>query len=149
MDERDRLAFEFARDTTNQLLTLSTGVVALTITFASDFVGGVSPWVRVLAVLSWACLLLSILFGLLTLLAWEAAVWLSGVPSYLVPGPVAIIAAFLADPAGLLLSLGSTLLVTFAALAAAAVVAATLAASPAPAGPLALRPRFVAARRRP
>jgi NitT/TauT family transport system permease protein len=56
------------------------------------------------------------LFGLLALLAWEAAVRLSGVPSYLVPGPVAIIAAFLADPAGLLWSLGSTLLVTFVAL---------------------------------
>ena len=46
------------------------------------------------------------LFGLLALVAWEAAVRLTGVPVYLVPGPVAIVGAFLADPVGLLLSLG-------------------------------------------
>ena len=67
------------------------------------------------------------LFGLLTLLVWEAAVRISGVPSYLVPGPVAIIAAFLADPAGLLFSLASTLLVTFAALLVAAALGVVLA----------------------
>ena len=67
------------------------------------------------------------LFGLLTLLVWEAAVRISGVPSYLVPGPVAIIAAFLADPAGLLFSLASTLLVTFAALLVAAALGVLLA----------------------
>ena len=67
------------------------------------------------------------LFGLLTLLVWEAAVRISGVPPYLVPGPVAIIAAFLADPTGLLLSLISTLVVTFAALLVAAVLGVTLA----------------------
>lgn len=67
------------------------------------------------------------LFALAALVAWEIAVRLTGVPSYLVPGPVAIIAAFLADPAGLLWSLGSTLLVTFAALVAAAVLGVLLA----------------------
>ncbi len=67
------------------------------------------------------------LFGLAALLAWEAAVRITGVPSYLVPGPSAIIAAFLADPAGLLFSLGSTLLVTFAALLVAASLGVVLA----------------------
>ncbi len=67
------------------------------------------------------------LFGLLTLLVWEAAVRISGVPSYLVPGPVAIIAAFLADPAGLLFSLASTLIVTFVALLVAAALGVLLA----------------------
>jgi NitT/TauT family transport system permease protein len=67
------------------------------------------------------------LFGLLALLVWEAAVRISGVPSYLVPGPLAIIAAFLTDPAGLLLSLASTLLVTFSALLLAAVLGVMLA----------------------
>lgn len=62
------------------------------------------------------------LFGLLALVAWEAAVRLAHVPVYLVPGPIAIVGAFLADPVGLLTSLLSTLTVTFAAL----VVAATL-----------------------
>jgi NitT/TauT family transport system permease protein len=66
-------------------------------------------------------------FGLAALLAWEAAVRVADVPAYLVPGPAAIIAAFLADPAGLLTSLGATLLVTFAALLAAAFLGVVLA----------------------
>ena len=68
-----------------------------------------------------------ILFGLLALILWEAAVRVTGVPAYLVPGPVAIVRAFLADPAGLLLALGSTLTVTFAALIVAAALGAALA----------------------
>ena len=40
------------------------------------------------------------LFGLLALALWEAAVRLTGVPVYLVPGPIAIVGAFLADPIG-------------------------------------------------
>ena len=67
------------------------------------------------------------LFGLAALIAWEAAVRIADIPSYLVPGPIAIIAAFLADPSGLLLSLASTLLVTFVALAVAALLGVVLA----------------------
>ncbi|MEJ0017356.1 MAG: ABC transporter permease [Acetobacteraceae bacterium] len=67
------------------------------------------------------------LFGIAALLAWEAVVRIAAVPEYLVPGPIAIVAAFLADPAGLLWSLGSTLLVTFAALLVAAVLGVALA----------------------
>jgi NitT/TauT family transport system permease protein len=68
-----------------------------------------------------------ILFGLLILLAWQAAVDLTGVPVYLVPGPIAIISAFFADPIGLLSALASTLLVTFVALIAAAVLGGAMA----------------------
>ena len=60
------------------------------------------------------------LFGALALLVWEGAVRAFHVPPYLFPGPVAIFNAFVADAAGLLGSLLSTLLVTFVALAAAA-----------------------------
>jgi NitT/TauT family transport system permease protein len=67
------------------------------------------------------------LFGLLALVGWEAAVRISGVPEYLVPGPIAILAAFLHDPGGLLTSLASTLIVTFAALIVAATVGAAMA----------------------
>jgi NitT/TauT family transport system permease protein len=67
------------------------------------------------------------LFAAAALLLWEAAVRITGVPSYLVPGPLAIIGAFLADPATLLLSLLSTLSVTFAALIAAALLGVLLA----------------------
>ncbi|MBN8872915.1 MAG: ABC transporter permease [Rhodospirillales bacterium] len=68
-----------------------------------------------------------LLFGLLALAVWEGAVRAFHVPVYLVPGPIAIVAAFLADPIGLLRSLASTLLVTFVALAVAAVLGAALA----------------------
>src|SRR4051794_14353176 len=67
------------------------------------------------------------LFALGAVVAWEMAVRITHVPSYLVPGPSVIVAAFLADPSGLLWSLASTLLVTFAALLAAASLGVLLA----------------------
>ncbi|PPQ31228.1 ABC transporter permease [Rhodopila globiformis] len=67
------------------------------------------------------------LFGLLALALWEAAVRLLGVPVYVLPGPIAIVQAFAADPVGLLESLTSTLFVTFAALAMAAVLGGAMA----------------------
>src|ERR1700760_3461196 len=67
------------------------------------------------------------LFAAAALLLWEAMVRLTGVPSYLVPGPIDIMAAFAADPLGLLASLGATLLVTFAALLVAASMGVVLA----------------------
>jgi NitT/TauT family transport system permease protein len=67
------------------------------------------------------------LFGVLALLLWEGAVRFFDVPVYLVPGPLAVAAAFLQDPNGLLLSLASTLAVTFAALIASAVLGAAMA----------------------
>ena len=74
------------------------------------------------------------LFGLLALALWEAGVRLGGVPPYVLPGPVAVGRAFLADPALLLGALGATLAVTLAALAASCVVgillAGLMAASP-------------------
>jgi NitT/TauT family transport system permease protein len=67
------------------------------------------------------------LFGLLFLLLWEGGVRVTGVPQYLVPGPVAIAAAFFADPALFLTSALSTLGVTATALAAAALLGVALA----------------------
>ena len=67
------------------------------------------------------------LFGLAALLAWEAGVRFSGVPPYVLPGPLAVLRAFTASPASLLAALGSTLLVTVTALAAAALLGAGLA----------------------
>jgi NitT/TauT family transport system permease protein len=66
-------------------------------------------------------------FGVLALILWEALVRIFDVPVYLVPGPLAVLSAFLADPKGLLLSLASTLAVTFAALVASAVLGAAMA----------------------
>lgn len=65
--------------------------------------------------------------GLLALALWQGAVWATGVPAYLVPGPIAIVQAFLAAPGFLLLSLASTLVVTFTALAVSTVLGVALA----------------------
>ena len=66
-------------------------------------------------------------FALLSLTLWEAAVRLTGVPDYLVPGPIAIIRAFLNDPSGLLRALLSTVIVTGVALLAASLLGTVLA----------------------
>jgi NitT/TauT family transport system permease protein len=68
-----------------------------------------------------------VLFGLLALVLWETAVRLLDVPVYVLPGPIAVVRAFAADPVGLLQSLASTLFVTFAALAVAAVLGGAMA----------------------
>jgi NitT/TauT family transport system permease protein len=48
-----------------------------------------------------------VLFGILALVLWEAAVRIGDVPAYQLPGPIAIVGAFAADPVGLLQSLAS------------------------------------------
>jgi NitT/TauT family transport system permease protein len=62
-----------------------------------------------------------------TLAAWQIAVTVLKVPVYLVPGPLAIIGAFVADAGGLLRALLATLSVTAAALLAACVLGVALA----------------------
>ena len=61
------------------------------------------------------------------LAAWQAAIMLLRVPAYIVPAPVTIAAAFLADPRGLLGALLATLSVTAAALVAACLLGVALA----------------------
>ena len=66
-------------------------------------------------------------FGLLAIAAWEGAVRAFAVPPYILPGPAAIVRAFLDAPALLLRSLLSTLVVTAAALLASCALAVTMA----------------------
>ncbi len=70
MEDRDKKAIELANDTTKQILTLSTGIVYLSIAFKKDFVpesfNGTLA-VRVL-IFAWFLYLCSILAGVLTLL---------------------------------------------------------------------------------
>ena len=68
-----------------------------------------------------------LLFGLLALLGWEAAVRIGGVPPYILPGPAAILRALMADPALLLVSLLSTLAVTAVALFASCLLGVLMA----------------------
>lgn len=65
--------------------------------------------------------------GVVVLGGWELLVWLAGIPVYLLPGPVAVLGAFAADPMGLLGSLLATLAVTFAALVIAALLGVLMA----------------------
>lgn len=69
MSERSKKAFDFAADSTKQLIGLSTGIVALTITFAKDILGGLGTGLRVTLAIAWLIYLLSILFGSWVLLA--------------------------------------------------------------------------------
>ena len=67
------------------------------------------------------------LFGLLVLALWQGGVIAFQVPAYLLPGPIAIVQAFLAAPRLLLGSLLATLAVTAAALIAASVLGVAMA----------------------
>src|SRR5438093_11141888 len=70
MEERSKKAFDFASDSTKQLTTLATGIVTLMITFSKDIVGGKPGlWPRLILAVAWFIYLLSIGFGIQTLLA--------------------------------------------------------------------------------
>jgi hypothetical protein len=74
-DDRAKKSFDLAGDVTKQLITLCTGIIGLTVTFAKDILprdpghGGPPGWARLVLATCWILYLLSILFGLLTLLA--------------------------------------------------------------------------------
>ncbi len=59
-------AFDFAAATVKQLITLSTALIALSVTFRGDFnqVGN-----EVLLLICWICFFISVLFGIMTLMA--------------------------------------------------------------------------------
>jgi NitT/TauT family transport system permease protein len=67
------------------------------------------------------------MFGLVALGLWQGAVWALGVPPYVLPGPLAIGAAYLTGHQVLDAALLSTLSVTLAALAAATTIGVALA----------------------
>ena len=73
MDERRKKAFDFASDLTKQLITLATGILAITITFSKDIIQPPNtPTPRsaiLMMILAWVAYLLSIIFGLWNLMA--------------------------------------------------------------------------------
>lgn len=69
MDDQTKTAFASASDTSKQLITLATGVLALEITFAKDIVGRLDETARWLIGGSWVLLVVSIVAGVWTLLA--------------------------------------------------------------------------------
>ncbi len=69
MDDALQKAFDFAQDVTKQVLTLATGIIALTITFFQNFAVKAPDGAKTLMAWSWVLYIASVFFGLWTLLA--------------------------------------------------------------------------------
>ena len=73
MNDWRKTAFTFAQDATKQLITLATGVIALTITFFHEFASSPSAESKRWIEWSWVVFVLSIVAGLWTLTALTAS----------------------------------------------------------------------------
>ena len=69
MEENIKKAFDFAADQTKQLITLSSAIITLTVTFSKDIIGKVDNNNRYWLFASWIMFIISILLGVLTLMA--------------------------------------------------------------------------------
>lgn len=69
MKENIKKAFDFASETTKQLITLSTGIITITITFSKDILEMGKGSHTMVLITSWILFLLSIILGVWTLLA--------------------------------------------------------------------------------
>jgi NitT/TauT family transport system permease protein len=76
---------------------------------------------------AWGRILAPVLLGVLALAAWEYAVRVNEMPSYILPGPIEVWHTLLRDWHTLSVSLGITLQITFAALFVAATLGLLLA----------------------
>ena len=61
--------FDFASDTSKQLIALATGVTAVTVSFAKDVLGGVTDWPRTVLGIAWGVYLISVISGIVTIMA--------------------------------------------------------------------------------
>lgn len=69
MDKNKEKAFDFAAESTKQLITLSTAIIALTVTFSKDVVGSIDNNTKFWLALTWIAFILSVVFGIWTMLA--------------------------------------------------------------------------------
>jgi len=69
MDEQIRLAFTFASDLSKQLITLSTGILALTVTFTKDVVQRIPAKGAWALATAWIFYFISIICGIWSLMA--------------------------------------------------------------------------------
>jgi hypothetical protein len=70
LSKTEEKAFDFAQDLVKQIITLSSAIIALSITFLTDFVSGDAPsGSRTLMAVSWIFFILAVLFGIATLMA--------------------------------------------------------------------------------
>jgi len=68
MDKSIEKAFDFAQESTKQLIALATGVIALTITFLTDVIKTAPAGSAGFLQAAWVLYLVSIVFGMLTML---------------------------------------------------------------------------------
>jgi hypothetical protein len=66
--EHTKKAFDFASDATKQMITLATGVIALTITFRKDIATDVPSTGKTFLAVGWVLYLLSVILGVATLM---------------------------------------------------------------------------------
>jgi hypothetical protein len=69
ISDRQGKAFDFVSDYTKQLITLATGIVTFTVTFIQNDFGTVGFWSKICLVLAWGFFILSILAGIMRLMA--------------------------------------------------------------------------------
>ena len=69
MDENIKKAFDYVNDLTKQLITLSSTIIALTVTFSKEILGAVEGLYKFSLLASWFLFVVSIVFGILTLMA--------------------------------------------------------------------------------
>jgi hypothetical protein len=69
LDNATESAFSFAQEVTKQLITLSTAIIALTITFQKDVTSEAPKSAHALLEIAWVLYIVSLAFGILTLMS--------------------------------------------------------------------------------
>jgi len=69
LDNATESSFNFAQEVTKQLLTLATGIVALTITFIKDVAADAPESAYWRIEVAWILFIVSVIFGILTLMS--------------------------------------------------------------------------------
>ncbi len=69
MKENQKKSFDFAADTTKQLITLATAIITLTVTFSKDIVGLSIDYPKTLLAWTWGIFIASLFFGIFALMA--------------------------------------------------------------------------------
>jgi hypothetical protein len=83
MTDADRIssAFGYASEKTKQLITLATSILAITITFSKDVLGGVVAWAVIPLLVAWLMYLISIVAGVQLLGRFAARIQASPIDS--------------------------------------------------------------------
>lgn len=99
MEEQVKKAFDFAADLVKQLISLATGIIALTITFSKDFLQSKSaPIARNFAMVAWSAFVVSIFCGIWALMSLTGTLDQKSGPK---PAPVTIRAPNIIVPSAL------------------------------------------------